>query len=441
MKKHQISRFLLLLSDWIAGATAWTVFYMLRKQIEEGSASLQVALEDERYWLAIAVIPLVWLVALALLGSYRSVVFKTFLGTIQEVVFVISIGCVVLLLTALSDDQSALSGDFVKLFSYLTVIHFCVFLLLRIVLLSIIKMLIHSETWQFYSVYIGDDIDRITGELSIKLIRQYSSAQQYLNSQDQDLDYLFLDNTEQINIVLPLLLGQFKGHAINVHEDLLPSIDTDIKGSPKLSSNFVSFYTSPLHAWQASLKRTGDIMASLLSLLLLSPIMLWIVIRVRSSSPGEVIFKQERIGKCANPFTIYKFRSMYTSAEIDGPQLATDDDERSTPFGAWMRRWRLDELPQFINVIKGDMSIVGPRPERKYYTDQLIKKAPNYPLLWRAKPGITSWGQIKYGYASSVSEMLQRFRYDLLYMNHIGPFMDLRIIWYTIIVLLQGKGR
>jgi lipopolysaccharide/colanic/teichoic acid biosynthesis glycosyltransferase len=196
-----------------------------------------------------------------------------------------------------------------------------------------------------------------------------------------------------------------------------------------------------MEEWQYSVKRMFDIILSLLALILLSPVFLFTAIMVKCTSPGPVFYAQERIGYRGKPFKMHKFRSMYTDAEACGPALSRDDDPRITPFGRFMRKVRLDEIPQFYNVLKGTMSIVGYRPERQFYIDQIVKRCPEYLLLQRIKPGITSWGQVKYGYASTVDEMCERLKYDLLYMENMSITTDLKILIYTVGIILQGRGK
>lgn len=188
-------------------------------------------------------------------------------------------------------------------------------------------------------------------------------------------------------------------------------------------------------------KRLVDIVLSLTALLVLSPVLLFIAIRTRFSSRGAVIYAQVRVGQHGVPFVIYKFRSMYPDAEKDGPALSCDGDPRITPWGKTMRKWKLDELPQLWNILIGNMSLVGPRPERQYYIDQLLQVAPEYAILLKAKPGLTSLGMVEFGYASSVPEMAARMQYDLEYLNRLSLGLDVSIMLQTLRIILSGKGK
>jgi len=194
-------------------------------------------------------------------------------------------------------------------------------------------------------------------------------------------------------------------------------------------------------AWQFSIKRFMDKTISFIALLILSPLFLIVAIIIKATSKGSVIFKQERIGKGEKPFMIYKFRTMYTDAEKNGPQLSSTQDSRITPFGKFLRRTRIDEFPQFYNVLIGDMSLIGPRPERQFYIDQIMERAPHYKHVLKVKPGITSWGQVKYGYAENVDQMIDRLKFDVLYLENMSLSLDFKIMAYTIFIILKGSGK
>lgn len=189
-----------------------------------------------------------------------------------------------------------------------------------------------------------------------------------------------------------------------------------------------------------NMKRLGDIVASAIALVALSPLFLALAIAIKRDSHGPVFYSQERIGAHKKPFRIYKFRTMTADAEADGPALSSSNDRRITDIGHILRKYRLDELPQFWNVLKGDMSLIGPRPEREYYIKQIIQKAPYYTLVHQVRPGITSLGMVKHGYASTVDEMIERLQYDLVYLENVSLTVDLKIIMYTISTVLHGRG-
>ena len=281
------------------------------------------------------------------------------------------------------------------------------------------------------------------------------------NQMNQELDYLGKWNdleavaeqhkVEEIIIALERKQSSRLGEVVDICEHtaanikIVPGIYDYMVGSVKIShilgAPLIEVFPGMMKTWEWVLKRGFDMGLSLVLLILLTPLFLFIAIIIKLDSPGPIIFRQERVGKGGKPFLINKFRSMHQNAEKKGPALSSDDDPRITRVGNYLRKIRLDELPQFWNVLKGDMSIVGPRPERQYFIDQIVQLAPHYRHLHKIRPGITSWGQVKYGYASTVEEMVERLQFDILYMEQMSLALDIKIILYTLIVILEGRGK
>lgn len=234
-------------------------------------------------------------------------------------------------------------------------------------------------------------------------------------------------------------------YPLQVEISFTPSVYDMLIGAAHISNlegtPLVTITEQSMSDWQICVKRLADILTSLFCLVLLSPLYLIIAILVKTSSPGPIIYKQERIGLYGRPFMIWKFRTMEKNAEQTTPLLTSPNDSRITPIGHCLRKYRLDELPQFWNVLKGDMSIVGPRPERAYYIQQIMQKAPYYCLLYKIRPGLTSWGPIRVGYTDTIEKMIQRLNFDMVYMENMSLLLDIKILFYTIRVIVDGKGQ
>lgn len=217
-----------------------------------------------------------------------------------------------------------------------------------------------------------------------------------------------------------------------------------IMSNPRITSvasePLINLTTANIPDSTTNLKRLGDIVVSSLALIALAPVMAVIAVAIKHDSDGPVFYRQERVGYRSKTFNIIKFRSMRTDAEANGPALSSADDPRITNVGRTLRKYRLDELPQFWNVLVGQMSIVGPRPERRFFADQIAARAPHYNLIHQVRPGITSWGMVKYGYAGNVDQMIERLRYDILYLENVSLSVDLKILFYTINTVATGRG-
>jgi exopolysaccharide biosynthesis polyprenyl glycosylphosphotransferase len=231
-----------------------------------------------------------------------------------------------------------------------------------------------------------------------------------------------------------------------VYIKVLPDLYDIIAGSVKVDSIYddtLFIHLSPrlMPDWQQVCKRIIDIFGALFALTIFSPFYIFAAIRVMLSSPGPVLYKQERVGQYGNIFRIYKFRSMFVDAEVSGPSLSSTGDPRITSWGRIMRKYRIDELPQFFNVLTGDMSLVGPRPERQHFINIISKTHPQYKYLHKVRPGLTSLGMVKYGYAENVVQMVERMKYDILYIESCSLALDFKIILHTILTVLGGSGK
>jgi exopolysaccharide biosynthesis polyprenyl glycosylphosphotransferase len=274
--------------------------------------------------------------------------------------------------------------------------------------------------------------DRVLGAMS-----QIASIIENNNIQEA---IVVLDNTDEQQL-FSIINSLYK---FNIDIRFTPRLYEILTGSAKISrlemSPLVNITSSSMADWEASIKRFSDIVLSVISLILLSPFLAYFMIRIKLDSKGPVFYRQERIGRYGRPFKILKFRTMYVGAENGTPQLSSANDDRITPMGRILRKYRIDEIPQFWNIIKGDMSLVGPRPERRYYINRIIEDAPYYCLLYKIRPGLTSWGPIKIGYSDSIEKMIERLNYDIIYLDNMSLITDFKILVYTIEIIFKGKG-
>ena len=462
---RRLLTFLLVLVDLLSAAAAWGTFYYVRKvKLEMSEFSV-----NESFYYGVLFIPIAWILLYVLQGTYHDVrrlhrikIFNlSFVSTV--------IGVILLFFLFLLDDEINGYRQYYTSVFLLFGIHFTFAFIPRLIIVSWIVSRIHNRNDGFKTMIIGgsekaveiyDEIEGLPKGIGSKFVgfinlngvdRNLESRLTYLGHID-DVEQILRDNKiEQVIIALESIehkklkdvITRLEGGDVQIK--ILPDMYDILSGSVKMNNIFgallIDLNTEVMPIWQRIAKRVFDVVASLASLVLLIPMFFVLAVLVKATSPGPILFFQERIGKNGIPFMIIKFRTMHVHAEKAGPQLSSSNDPRITKIGRFMRKSRLDEFPQFMNVLLGDMSLVGPRPERQFYIDKIAEIEPQFHQLTKVRPGITSWGQVKYGYAENVDQMIDRMKYDLLYLKNRTLSLDFKIMLYTVLIIFKGAGK
>tara|TARA_B100001057_G_C22848611_1_gene950039 strand:+ start:612 stop:2006 length:1395 start_codon:yes stop_codon:yes gene_type:complete len=464
MNKNSPWLSLFLISDYLSALVSWALFFFFRKTLIENQAFDM----DINFWLGIGLIPLFWMLLYFVQGTYIEIR-RMFRLKLLNLTFSISvIGSLIIFFSIILDDQVRSYEGYYWNLLILFVVHFGTTFTPRLLINTWLVHTIRKPNNGFKTVIIGgtekavDILNEINkNEKNVNTFVGYVN----MNGNDRQLDgkltYLgHFDDLEEIskgieideyiiavessehNKLMQILLKIDNGIA---RIKTLPDTYVILSGSVKMTNIYgallLDVQSDTMPFWQKVLKRIIDLSMSFIAVILLIPFYLFSAIAVKISSPGPIFFLQDRIGKDGRVFKIFKFRTMYVNSERNGPQLSSENDPRITRIGSFMRKTRLDEFPQFFNVLLGHMSIVGPRPERKFYIDQIAKIEPQYNQLTKVRPGITSWGQVKYGYAENVDQMLQRMKFDLLYLKNRSISLDLKIMLHTLLIVVRAEGK
>lgn len=469
VKKRAIKQLVLL--DYAASALAWITFWMYRQNLLYKVPYIDTIskFHTRDYLHSFLLIPAGWLLLFLLSGTYFDLYRKSRLHEINRTLISCIIGSTVVSVIVFGNDNGDYSY-FTNAVGHYLLIQTCFILVFRLAILYRVKVNLVKGRVGFNTLIIGGnqqainiykqvkDNPRVLGNIFkgfiysnfessngmsqyLKQLGNLTQLEQIIDEHEIEEVIVAVDSSEHHLLENILTRLCYRPVLVKVLPDYYDILSGSVKTSNVYDAVLIHIHPDLMPDWQRVCKRLIDILASGIALLILSPFLIFTAVMVKLSSKGPIIYKQQRIGLFGRPFNIYKFRSMYVNAEEAGPALSSKTDARITKWGRFMRKWRIDELPQFFNIIIGDMSLVGPRPERKHYIDIISKEHAHYKYLHKVKPGLTSWGMVQFGYAENVGEMIERMKYDLLYIENCSLALDVKIMLYTFMVILQGRGK
>jgi len=461
-----------LIADFSSALIAWALFFVFRKNsyIPIQGNWKETIFNDHNFYLGLIIIPISWLLFYFFLGNYKSIYRKSRIKEFGLTFISSLIGVAVIFFFVILDDFAHSSKELFSFALVLFFLHFSITAFTRLIITTITVRKIHNGIIGFNTLIVGGNGNATS--IYLEIVNQHLSSGnkfigfvnvndskefmlekhlKYLGDYSDLSNIIEKENIEEVIIAIdPSEHGKIRSIITALQNSkviikVIPDMHDIMLGSVKMTAIFqaplIQIYPDIMPYWQVVMKRLIDVVFSILAIIFLSPLYIFTALGVYFTSKGPIFYSQERIGIDGKAFKMLKFRTMHINAEKAGPQLSSENDPRITQFGRFMRKVRLDEIPQFFTVIKGDMSIVGYRPERQFFIDQIVEKAPHYKLLLKIKPGITSWGQVKYGYAENVDEMIERLKYDILYLENMSIAVDFKILVYTIIIVMTGRGK
>jgi len=456
-----------ILYDMIASLLVWVAFVIFRKTVNDIQIfdSARIFIPNYDYFTSLILFPFCCVFIHYLTGFYLNPLKKSRINVIFNTITssaIISLS--VFFLLKLGDVVVSYEYFYFSL-SVLFGLLFCFTFLFRNIIFTQIQRNFKKKKWTINTLIIGNgnnamkiaaDIEKnatkntLVGFVSInkkmgvppqRILGNMSQIAYIIEKYDIHETIVVLDDDadeKQLFKIINLL------YRFDIDIEFTPRLYEILIGSAKITHMgiipLVSISNPSMSDWEVSMKRFFDIVISFLSLVLLSPILFYFMIQIKLDSKGPVFYRQERVGRFGRPFKILKLRTMFTGSENGTPKLSSTNDDRITRFGRILRKYRIDEIPQFWNIIKGDMSLVGPRPERNYYINRIIVDAPYYCLLYKIRPGLTSWGPIKIGYSDTIEKMIERLNYDIIYLENMSFLTDIKIMIYTIEIIFKGKG-